>query len=513
MTVQEIPGLVEKCRRAQTQWAELPCSERIRCMKKAALKLGENRNEIAEMISRESGKLVIDAMAAEVIPALMAFSYYLRRAKRLLKPHKIRHGSLLMFNKRSSMVYAPWGVVGIISPWNYPFSIPFSEVIMALLAGNGVILKTASVTAGCGQAIASILDAAGLPEGLFVNVEMPGKDAGPALINGGIDKLFFTGSTATGSQLMALAAARLLPLTLELGGADAAIVRADADIDRAVSGIIWAGFSNAGQSCAGIQRVLVHQDIYRQFMKKLADRVTALRSAKGGYDKSSCDLGPMVSIKQKEKFLSQINSCIEKGAQISAQSLPALFTADVSGGTPEDDDLFVPALVLTNVQKGMPIMDDEIFGPVIGVVPFENDREALDIANDSPYGLCASVWTRNRKLAKKMACELNAGSVMINDHLMSHGLPETPWGGFGYSGFGRTHGETGFREMLKAKVIVDDILSGTKRNIWWQPYSQKVYAGLSAIGDFFAGKRRVRAIPEIMGIFFRMWKKDERPDS
>jgi succinate-semialdehyde dehydrogenase/glutarate-semialdehyde dehydrogenase len=288
MADNDITGIVEKARKAQNIWAELSYKKRARHIKKAARSLAGKRDEIVEVICRENGKLAIDALAAEVVPAIMSIPYYIKHGKRLCKPHAVRGGNLLMFYKSSRMVYKPWGVIGIISPWNYPFSIPFSEVIMALLAGNAVILKTASITPGAGRIIAEILKAAELPEGLFTNVEIPGKEAGPAFIDGGIDKLFFTGSTATGKELMAQAAKRLLPLTLELGGADAAIIRKDADIDRAVSGIIWAGFSNAGQSCGGVQRILVNKEIYEKFLAKLKQKVEALRPGKDFSKVSLC---------------------------------------------------------------------------------------------------------------------------------------------------------------------------------------------------------------------------------
>ena len=507
MTPNEISMLVEKARNAQSVWEKLPYKEKARRIKKAGQRLAEKQDEIIEIIHRENGKLAIDALAAEVIPALMAIPYYISLGKRFCKPLAVKGGNILMVYKRSRMVHKPWGVVGIISPWNYPFSIPFSEVIMALLAGNAVILKTASLTPGAGRVIAEILKAADLPDGLFTNVEMAGKDAGPAFINSGIDKLFFTGSTSVGKELMALASERLLPVVLELGGADAAIVCKDADIDRAVSGIIWAGFSNAGQSCAGVQRVFVHSDIYYQFLEKLKQKVEALRMGK---DLSS-DLGPLISQKQKEEVCRQVKACLDQGAEIAAQSPVIQFPNGAVTGTLDDDSLFAPAIVLTGVKAGMPILDDEVFGPVISVASFNDDQEALDMANSSPYSLSASVWSRNRKMAKKLAANVNAGSVMINDHLMSHGLAETPWGGFGDSGLGRSHGEAGFREMLKAKVVIDDVLPGARREPWWQPYSQKIYHGLSALGDLLGGPglgKRLKAFPSVVKFFMITWKKN-----
>jgi succinate-semialdehyde dehydrogenase/glutarate-semialdehyde dehydrogenase len=377
---------------------------------------------------------------------------------------------------------------------------------MALLAGNAVILKVASDTPGVGRALAGLFAAACLPPGIFSYVELPGKEAGKAFINGGVDKLFFTGSSATGKELMALAAPRLLPLVLELGGADAAIICGDADLDRAAAGIIWSGFSNAGQSCGGAQRILVRRSVYAPFLDKLCALVRNLRPAEsgtggGGQDGFDIDLGRMTTLKQKKAVREQVAACLALGAKIAAQS---------PGGSLWDDDLLAPAIVLTDVTDQMPVMTGEVFGPVVAVIPVEDDDEALKIANSSSYGLTGSVWSRNGRRARRLAAGINAGAVMINDHLMSHGLAETPWGGFGDSGLGRTHGFQGFREMLKAQVIVNDILPAVKRDLFWQPYSEKVYRGIRDITSFLAGpglSSRLKAVPGVLGIFFRYWKK------
>jgi succinate-semialdehyde dehydrogenase/glutarate-semialdehyde dehydrogenase len=499
-------ALVDNARKAQHKWAKLSYSQRARRIKKAGRSLAKKRDAIVEIIQKENGKLAIDALAAEVIPALMAVPYYIKTGKRLCKPRAIRGGNILMCYKQSRMAYKPWGVVGIITPWNYPFAIPFSEVIMALLAGNAVVLKTASLTPGCGNIIGEILKAARLPDGLFSTVEMRGELAGPAFINSGIDKLFFTGSTETGKQLMALASKRLLPLTLELGGADAAIICKDADIDRAVAGVIWSGFSNCGQSCGGIQRIFVHKDIYKDFLEKLKIKVEALTT---GND-VSCDLGPFASKKAKDEFRSQIKNCLARGAEIAAMSKTITADGEINIHGQRQVNLFAPAIVLTGLKREMSIMEDEIFGPVVGVMPYKDDMEAVTLANDSPYALTGSVWSRNKRKAKKLAALINAGSVMINDHLMSHGLAQTPWGGFGASGLGRTHGEAGFREMLRQKVIINDILPWARREPWWQPYSQKIYKGLIALANLLTGSpfKKLWALPGVIKFFLITWKKN-----
>ncbi|MDR2312936.1 MAG: aldehyde dehydrogenase family protein [Spirochaetaceae bacterium] len=502
MTKSEFGACIKKARNAQKIWAALPYGQRERRLKKAGTYLAAHVEELRETVCRDTGKLPLDALAAEILPAIMALDYYRQKGRAFLAPRRIRGGNPLMFNKRSRMVYEPYGVVGIISPWNYPFAIPFSEIVMALLAGNAVVFKISSRSLRVGRALEAMFAAADLPQGLFTYVEMAGRDAGPAFIGSpgapgpgtpGVDKLFFTGSTATGRELMTLAAPRLLPLVLELGGADAAIVRADADVDRAAAGIAWAAFSNAGQSCGGVQRIIVHQDLYEVFLEKFCALVRGLRRG--------IDLGPMSTLAQKQEVRRQVERCLRMGARIAAKSGEAFFQ--------EEKTTEAPAVVLRDVKFGMPIMEEEVFGPVAGVIPAADDEEALGIANNSCYGLTASIWSRNRRRARSLAGRINAGVVMINDHLMSHGLAETPWGGFGNSGLGRSHGEPGFKEMVKARVIVDDILPGVKRDIFWYPYSEEVFTGIRAIVDMVSGKagQRIAAIPRVLRVFFRYWKK------
>lgn len=496
---EEVQKKIRSAREAQRLWAAVPFVERSRRLKPIEGYLAEHGDELADLICRDNGKTRIDALATEILPAAMALRYYRKRGRRFVAPRRIQGGNILMFNKRSYLVYEPYGVVGIISPWNYPFSIPFSEVVMALLAGNGVVLKIASDTPQVGQALQTIFSQIDLPQALFAYVSLPGKEAGPAFINGGIDKLFFTGSTAVGRQLMALAAPRLLPLVLELGGADAALVRGDADLDRAALGILWAGFSNAGQSCGGVQRVLVHRSVYDAFLEKLGQRLRSLRV--GPASAWTTDMGPLTTARQKATVRAQVQRCLQAGARIVARS---------EGGDLDGEGPGMGALVLADVRADMPIMAEEIFGPVVAVIPVADDQEALEIANHSPYGLTGSIWTRDRRRARSLARTLNAGAIMVNDHLMSHGLAETPWGGFGDSGLGRTHGELGFREMLKTKVVVEDILPGAKKNLWWHPYSESVYRGLKGILTFLYGtrwKKRLAAIPAVVKIFFRYWDR------
>ncbi|HCM25630.1 MAG TPA: benzaldehyde dehydrogenase [Treponema sp.] len=498
-TAAEAADRIAAARAVQKDWAALAWRERSEWLGKIEKWLAGHADSLAELIGRDNGKTRIDALAAEVLPAAMALRYYRRHGKRLLRSSRIRGGNILMFNKVSRLRAVPYGVIGIITPWNYPFSIPFSEVVMALLAGNAVVLKVATDTLAVGAALEEAFAAAELPSGLFSYLNIPGKQAGKAFIEGGVDKLFFTGSTAVGRELAALAAPRLLPLVLELGGADAAIVRADADLDRAASGVVWAGLGNAGQSCGGVQRVLVHRSVYDAFLEKLSARVRALRV--GPPLDWDSDVGCMTSVKQKRAVRDQIEACLASGARIVARS---------ASGDLDSDDAFLPAIVLADAGPDAPILREEVFGPVLAVQAVDDDEQALRIAAGTPYGLTGSVWSRDRSAARALAARMNAGAVTINDHLISHGLAETPWGGFGDSGFGRTHGEAGFREMFRTQVIVDDILPFAAKSIWWHPYSRKLYDGLRALLDVLYAPgitRRLAAIPRVLRIFLRYWER------
>jgi succinate-semialdehyde dehydrogenase/glutarate-semialdehyde dehydrogenase len=488
------------CRQAQRDWKAQPWKVRTTILKRVSDLLVLRADDLSVMISRNCGKTLTDALSTEVVPATMALAWYCRQARRALASRRAPRGNLLLANKRSRIHNQPYGVIGIISPWNYPFAIPFSEVVMALLAGNGVVLKVATVTGGIGRAIAALFADAGLPKDLLVLSELVGSEAGPAMVKGGVDKLFFTGSVEVGRILMKEAAPRLLPLVLELGGNDAAVVRADANLDLAVRGLIWAGLSNAGQSCGGVQRILVHLSIFDDFCRRLARQVAELRV--GDPENFDIDIGAMVNAAQKMTVEGQVRDAQDRGARLLLDLAPD--PADAEGRT------WMLPRILIDVSPASPVWTEEVFGPVMIVLPFETDDQAVEMANDSTMGLTSSVWSKNHKEARDLARRLRAGAVMVNDHLMSHGLAETPWGGFGHSGTGRTHGLQGLREMVREQVIVDDNLPLRRRNPWWHPHSRAVYDELKALQAFqYAPKigRRLASVPKLLRLFFTYWKK------
>jgi acyl-CoA reductase-like NAD-dependent aldehyde dehydrogenase len=496
-TPQDVKEAVARARGAQGEWATRPISERAHLLLRVRAYIVERAQELAATISADNGKTRVDALSTEVIPAALAVTYYTRKAQEFLKDRHLGTGSLLFANKRSRVVRVPWGVVGIISPWNYPFGIPFSEVIMALLAGNAVILKAASETQLVGKALEACIGAAGLPSGLFANANLPGKQAGRALLEAGVNKLFFTGSVAVGQELMAEASRTLTPLSLELGGNDAMLVCEDADLERAAVGALWAGMQNAGQSCGGVERIYVHKAVYEEFLRLLKEKVEALRV---GQDRDfEVDIGAMTTRRQLETVGRHVQDALAKGAVLYASSR-----------SPQDSKgLFLPAMVVTNVDHSMLLMREETFGPVVGVMKVKDMDEAVALANDSNLGLTGSVWSHDSSRADALARRIQAGAVTINDHLMSHGLPETPWGGFKQSSLGRTHGAIGFDEMTQPQVIVHDVLPRLKRDLWWHPHGRRVYEGLLGILDVLYATslgRRLSGLWRLLGLLPRMFK-------
>ena len=280
--LEQLEEIISRAKIAQRSWSKLEVRDRLRYMLRIRDYLAQHAERISEVISKDNGKTRVDALTTEVLPAAMAVNYYTKHAKKFLKTRYICPGNILLLNKLSKVVRMPFGVVGVISPWNYPFSIPFSEVVMAILAGNAVVVKTASATQWVGRILEECFLAAEFPQGLFNYVNIPGRLAGSALLQNGIDKLFFTGSVSVGKQLMAEAGESLTPLVLELGGNDAMLVCEDADLFRAASGAVWAGFQNSGQSCGGVERIYVHERVYHPFLQVLKKKVEALRASRAG---------------------------------------------------------------------------------------------------------------------------------------------------------------------------------------------------------------------------------------
>jgi len=488
-SINDVNEAVRRAKTVQQQWAGISLKKRISHMRKIRAYITENLDTLAEQISSDNGKTVTDALLTELVSATMAVSYYCNNAANFLEDRKLSPGNVLFVNKRSRIIRVPFGVVGIISPWNYPFAIPFSEIIMALLAGNCVVYKAASETQLVGHALKKCIEEAELPEGVFNYINIPGSIAGDAFLEAGIDKLFFTGSVPIGKYLMRKAAETLTPVSLELGGNDPAIVFDDADLIRAATGITWAGFQNCGQSCGGVERVYVHKSVYSEFLSILKREIESLRIGIGtAFD---TDIGSMTTERQMKTVQEHISDALKKGASIFVQSFV----------DPKLKGFFLPCTVLTDVNHDMIVMREETFGPVIGVMPYETIEEAMNTPMISRLGLTASLWSKNAKRAITIARKIKAGAITINDHLVSHGMAETPWGGFKESGIGRTHGDIGFAEMTEPVVVMNDVMPLVKKNFWWHPFSKTVYNGGKGVVYLLYGKNLFK---RLTGMFYLM---------
>ncbi len=459
--VEDIREAVTRIRKAQVKWAHLSFTERGKYLRKMQRHLIEHGEEYAGIISSDNGKTRADAYLTDISSSVLAFDYYIKHSARVLRARRIRGSHIFSLFTRNRVQNVPMGVIGIISPWNYPMAIPMHEILMALMAGNGLLYKAASETQMVGQIIQKVVDAGELPQDLFVQVNVPGRVSGDAFLEAGIDKLFFTGSVPIGKKLMAKAAETLTPVSLELGGNDPMIVCAEANLKKAANGAIWAGLSNSGQSCAGIERVYVHRDVYKPFIKLLKKRVERLKV--GNPAEKGSHIGTMTTERQQDAVRKVLEEAINQGAVVTAMSQ-----------IDEKTDQALPATVLTVVNHQMTVMREETFGPVLGVMPFKTIEEAIQMANDSDLGLTASVWTKNHRMGRKIASRLEAGVVTINNHLITHGIPNLPWGGIKQSGIGRTHGEYGLLEMTEPRAIVDDYLPLNKQ-FYYTPVPGFIY--------------------------------------
>ncbi|MBI2844934.1 MAG: aldehyde dehydrogenase family protein [Chloroflexi bacterium] len=482
---EDVQVAVAHAHQAFPLWSSIPLGERISNLKRLSNLIYDDVEEIAALVSRECGKPKIEALTSEILPVLNMISVYTSQAEKWLAAEKPPFFWLAwLLGKSAKITYKPFGVVGVITPWNYPFYYDFGPALMALLAGNTVILKPSEYTPLVGKKAQELFAKLNLPPGTFQVIHGAG-DVGQALIRARVDKIAFTGSPKTARAVLATAAERLTPVVMELGGKDAAIVLEDAPLETTAAGVAWAGLTSAGQVCASVERVYVSEKIAKPFIDRLVNNVQGLRMGQG-LD-PEVDMGPLTNERQLEIVKGHLRQAVEHGAQV------------LTGGKTKDQGLFFEPAVLVGVDRSMSLMREETFGPALPVVAVKDEEEAVRLANDSSFGLTASVWSLNRERAEKVAQRLRAGAVTINDHAVSAGLPNMPWGGIGESGFGRIHGRQGMQEFVYPSVIVGERFPRWKR-LWWYPYNQKSYQFFRSLLVFLTNKPlldKIRAISHL----------------
>ena len=458
--------IYSQARKRFESWKDTSLAERTTYLRALRHVMIDSVDEIVEVIHQSTGKVAFEALTAEVLTVVDTIAYWEKEAHKILGTHKIPT-PLLLQGRRSWIEYKPRGVVLVISPWNYPFQLSAIPMLAAVLAGNTVIVKPSEVTPEIGGLLARLVARAEFPKDVIQIID-GGKDVGADLVSGQPDFIFFTGSVRTGKEIQKAAAEHLIPTVLELGGKDAMIVFDDAPLERAVQGALWGAFTNCGQVCMSTERLYVHKKIYESFSEKLVSALNQLT------------IGEMTSTAQVQIVRHQVEDALEKGARLLIGVPPSQW---------EEDSMRIGPIVLVNINEDMAIWNEETFGPVVPLIPFGTEEEVIEFVNLSPFGLSASVWSRDLKRAKKLARRLDVGSVNINDVMITVANPHLPFGGIKHSGLGRYHGCEGLRIFCHETAFMAS--KGTRRSeLNWYPYTQEKYDFVSSVLQNMYGRKK-----------------------
>lgn len=457
---------VARARAAQTAWGALSVDERVRVMAGLPERLNRELDRIAGVIVGENGKPQAEALAHEVVPAIAVAKHHLESAVETLGAGGIPSATAPY--RKGVRTYRPYGVVVAIAPWNLPFLIPFSQVLPALIAGNAVVLKPSELTPRVAEILVEVVSL-GLPEGLLQLAVGDGA-VGAELIAAGPDKVLFTGSVATGRKVMAAAARYPIPVGLELGGIDAAVVLEDADLEFATSAVAWGAMFNGGQACCSVERVLVHESLHEAFLVRLADKLRRIDIGR--------DLAPAIDERQLGVWERHLGAARDAGIR-------------VEGGELVRGRHIAPAVVSGDAVTASAVWREETFGPVVAVARFDTEEEAVALHNATEYGLTASVFSADVTRARALAARLRAGAVSINDIAATmYSTPELPWGGVGLSGFGRSHGVDALLDASWVQVL--DMPRGPAfgpKRPWWFPYGAGLEDAMRALASSLVAPR------------------------
>ncbi len=480
----EVPALVNRARVAGRTWRARPLDERKAAMEKLAAAFLARGSDIVRVLGEEIGKPAGEAWTSEVVTTAELVPAWLDMIDDELDPVEVPLNAVNYPMKAVQVVPEALGVIGLIMPWNYPVNLPLRTIVPALLAGNAVVFKPSELAPRCGALLAEIF-AASLPADLVVTV-IGGPQQGAAVIDAGVDKVIFTGSVAGGRKVAAHAASKLVPSACELGSKDAAIVLHDCNLERTVAGLTWGAFHNAGQDCASVERIYVDRRIHDVFVERLVAAAKALRVGD--------DLGPLVDARALAKVHAQVTEAVERGARV------------LCGGEPVGTGFYYPATVLVDVPADCALMREETFGPVVPVAAFDSEDQAVELANDSAYGLCVSVWSKDHARASALAARVECGVSFVNNCCFTGPMGGAAWGGRKESGYGATGSKWALAGLVHPRTVVVD-KSFQAKEMWWYPYTPALATmaeGLVEIGRS-GGAKFTGARLAISGLLGR-WK-------
>jgi acyl-CoA reductase-like NAD-dependent aldehyde dehydrogenase len=473
----EVAALAARAREAQPAWEAVGFEGRARVLRRAQQWMLENPERVIETVVSETGKTYEDAQLADLGYTMSALGFWAKEAPKYLADERVPSwNNPLAAGKKLVIRYAPIGVVGVIGPWNFPIANSFGDCIPALAAGNSVILKPSEVTPLSSLLMAEMLSECGLPDNVF-QVATGDGSTGAALI-GAVDCVMFTGSTKTGKAVMKAAADALIPCYLELGGKDPMVVCADANIDRAANAAAFYSMNNAGQVCISVERVYVEDPVYDEFVQKVSDNVRALRQGPPEGE-GTVDVGAVIFPPQVETVDEHVRDAVAKGAKVLA-----------GGHIREGAGRFFEPTVLVDVDHSMKIMTEETFGPTLPIMKVADADEGIRLANDTTYGLQASVWTSDVKRGEELARRIEAGVVCVNDAQINYTALNLPMGGWKASGLGTRHGANGIRKFTKVQSLLVT-RRALKREPFMFPYRKRQTLLLRRLSKLLYGRRRV----------------------
>jgi acyl-CoA reductase-like NAD-dependent aldehyde dehydrogenase len=477
LSADDVADLARRARAAQPGWQALGFEGRARILLRAQKWVVDHRERVIDTIVAETGKTYEDALIAEFNYAAAAFGFWAKNAPKYLADEKTRTSSPFVLGRKLVVRYQPLGLIGVIGPWNYPLTNSFGDCIPALAAGNAVILKPSEVTPMTSLLMAEALRECGLPEHVYQVATGRGETA-QALIDE-VDMVMFTGSTRTGKKVMERAAQTLTPVALELGGKDPMIVLSDADVERAANAAVYYSMQNGGQTCISVERAYVEAPVYDEFVAKVTEKARALRQGVPS-GPASVEVGAVTSPPQYDIIEDHVNDARDKGARIV-----------VGGKGSRENGTFFEPTVMVDVDHTMKAMTEETFGPTLPIMKVDDAEEAIRLANDSPYGLAGSVWTKDAARGEAVARRIQAGAVNVNDAMLNYTALELPMGGWKASGLGTRHGAGGIRKYCAQQAILVTRFA-PKRDVHMFPYRKpttKLIGGLVKV-LYGRGKRK-----------------------